>query len=153
MDSRNARPGRILLVDWKKREVLSCISSNHNIVDQKSTQPNLSITNLALYSSVCLPLCLCVSLDCRLFQFRTHDTPASRGIDLHVGIVQNARSSDTRYQGSCNSHGNNQWIGRGITEPVLLVKRFGFQLALGIHKGVIGGGRKSSGAEIGKELN
>ncbi len=80
-------------------------------------------------------------------KFRTHDAPTSLGIDLDIGIVQDAGGSDSCAQAQGSSHGHNQWIGRWITEPVLSVK-VGLEISLGIHKGVIGGGRKPAGAAM-----
>ena len=76
----------------------------------------------------------------------TNDASSGVGIDLHIGIVENARGSDPRNQTKGNPHGGNHWIGRWIGQPVLSVKGLGLELSLGRDKGVR---RKGAGAVDG----
>ena len=76
----------------------------------------------------------------------TNDASSGVGIDLHIGIVENARGSHPRNQAKGNPHGGYHWIGRWIGQPVLSVKGLGLELLLGSDKGVR---RKGAGAVDG----
>lgn len=83
-----------------------------------------------------------------LVGFGTQNGPPNVGVDLDVGIVKNARGSHPRDQSSGNPHGGKEGIRGRIGKPILFVKGFRLEFALGVHKGVVAG-RSGKAAQAG----